>query len=222
MSIYLTPVTFENQHITPSDDGAAWASAISDGILTGCEITKSGASLSIAAGKIVACGRVCRANTLQTVQVTGSSGYARLVLTIDKSKPVEQQVAIDVQYANTIESFSALTKQDVNNDGTIYQMALCFVDLSGSGSITWTCGKAHGKAIGVAVTLSASGWNSGEQTVFVDGITTESNIICTYSIQSKSAFLASDVDAIAQGNGWVTFSANPVPNSDITAMLLIL
>lgn len=218
MSIYLPGVTFPSQRVTPSDDGAVFAACVADG-LYGSAITLSGTSLLLSPGKIVACGRVIRIASQRLIAMTESSGNARLVLTIDKSKSAAQQVALDVQYGS--ETLTALTQQDINSGGTKYQMALCLYDITHS-TILWTCGPAHGKGHGVQVTLPANWDSNNEQTVYVSGVTANTNVTCTYAYASKDAFQAADIDMVAQGEGWVKFHAVTVPSAAITANLLLL
>lgn len=229
MSVFLTGVTFAHQRVTPSDDGAVFAAALSDGIATGCNMTRVGSTIRIASGKLIACGRVARVPAAQDIPVTGaSSGYARIVLTVDLSRSstasVFEQVALDVQYAQTIGAFASLTQEDINNGGTMYQIVLCMMELSNAGiaSILWTCGKAHGKANGVAVTLPAPGWSNNEQTVYVDGVTATSNVVATYAPSSRDAYNGAGVYLAGQGDGTLTFACDDTPGEQITANILML
>lgn len=222
MSIYLPGVTFPSQRVTPSDDGAVFAACVSDGLYGGT-ITTSGTSLRLTVGKIIACGRVIRIASQTDIAMTQSSGYARLVLTIDLSKSEAQRCALDVEYQSSKAAFSALTQNDINNGGTKYQVAMCMARLSSSATtILWTCGTAHGKGHGVQVTLPTDGWANNEQTVNVSGVTSATNVTCTYDYASKDAFQAADIDMVAHGYGWITFHAVTTPSAAITANLLLL
>lgn len=218
MSIYLPGVTFPSKRVTPSDDGAVFAACVSDG-LYGSTITLSGTSLLLSPGKIVACGRVIRIASQQLIAMTESSGNARLVLTIDKSKSAAEQVALDVQYGN--DTLASLTQHDINGSGTKYQMALCLYDITHS-TILWTCGPAHGKGKGIVVTLPYAGWNNKQQTVYVDGVTADGNVIVTYTPAGKTAFQTADIDCIAQADGALTFSCTTVPGADINVSVLLM
>lgn len=218
MSIYLPGVTFPSQRVTPSDDGAVFAACVSDG-LYGSTITLSGTSLLLSVGKIIACGRVIRVPSQQLITMTESSGNARLVLTIDKSKSAGEQVALDVQYGS--DTLTSLTQQDINGSGTKYQVALCLYDITHA-TILWDCGPAHGKGHGVSVSLPVNGWANNEQTVYVSGATPTNNITCTYAYASKDAFQAADIDLVGQGYGWARFHAVTVPSAAVTVNLLLL
>lgn len=216
MSVYLTPVTFENQFITPSDDGAAWAACMTDGISAGCALSLSGTTLTIATGKIVAAGRTARVDGSKTFSI--SNNYSRLVLTIDLSKTAAEQVALDIESASAISGFPALTQNDINNGGAKYQFVVC---LCSSSAILWKCGKAHSNGYGVQVTLPAAGWSSHQQTVYVDGVTADSNAIVTYAPASQAAWEAAGIYASAQGDGTITFTCATDPSSNVTANVLL-
>lgn len=216
LSVYLTPVTFAGQFITPSDDGAAWAACMTDGISSGCTLTLSGTSLTLGAGKIVAAGRTARVESAQTFTI--SDNYSRLVLTIDLSKTSAEQVALDIESASAISGFAALTQNDVNNSGTKYQFVVC---LCSSNAILWKCGRAHSKGYGVQVTLPSANWSSHQQTVFVDGVTASSNAIVTYAPESASDWEAAEINATAQGDGTITFTCVDDPTNDVTANVLL-
>lgn len=225
MSTYITPVTFEGLHVTPSDDASSWAACISDGIKDGCAMSRSGNTLTLGTGKIIVCGRQCRVDEAKTFPI-GNSGYARLLLTIDRSEPtVANQAMLDIQSSATIDGFAALVQDDINSGGTKYQIVLCMMDLSktGDASILWTCGIAHAKALGVAVDLPVSGWANNLQVAYVSGVTIRSNIVCTPPVgNGKASFNAAEIDAVAYGDGWVQFACTNVPSGTVTAYLLIL
>ena len=230
MSIYLSGTTFPNRFVRPVEDAALFRALVSDGIYDGCSITTLGSTLKLAAGRLVACGRCARVPTDQDIAVTGaSSGYARLVLTIDLSASntgtVFQQVKLDVEYAATLGGFDSLTQQDLQNGGTTYQIVICVVSLAAAGitGIVSTCGRAHARALGVEVTLPSANWNSTtrQQTVRIDGVTADANVQQTYALASKAAWIAADIDIVAQGAGNATFEAAVIPDQDIVVNVLI-
>lgn len=133
-------VTFPYQTVTPSDHAIVNRAALTDGFLSGCTLTFAGTGLTMDAGHLILCGRHCRHTAIETWTVDGAtSGYARLILTIDTTKTSTldafAQVEASVDYADAAEGFPALTQSDINADGVLYQAAACIVSL-GSGGIT--------------------------------------------------------------------------------------
>lgn len=231
MSIYLSGTTFPNRFVRSVEDAAIFRALTSDGIYDGCAITASGSTLQLAAGRLIVCGRCCRVPTAQSIAVTGaSSGYARLVLTLDMSgthtETVFQQVRLDLDYSATLGGFDSLTQQDVNNGGTTYQIALAVVSLGASGitAIVSTCGKAHGRAGAVQLVLDKDDWdNSGNQTLRCDGVTSDTHVIPSYAPTSanRAAWQAAGIWLSAQSAGELTFSCDVTPETDITVNVLL-
>lgn len=132
--------TFAYQRITPSEDAAVRRAALGDGILCGCEFKYSGSTLTMGAGLLFLCGRVVRHPQVQHWSIAGStSGFARLVLTLDMSRTATatefEQVVDSVEYAETLNGFASLSDEDINADGFLYQAEVCVVSL-GAGGIT--------------------------------------------------------------------------------------
>ena len=140
MSEYFTGVTFPEQKVTPSDDAIFHRAVLPDGILTGCAFSYSGSTLTMGAGYLLICGRIVRHTAVQNWSIVdASSGYARLVLTVDltqaATKDAFEQVLCSVEYAASANGFAVLEQTDINDTGTKYQIAACVVSL-GSGGIT--------------------------------------------------------------------------------------
>lgn len=140
MSDNFRGVTFAEQAVTPADDAIVRRAILPDGILTGCEISYSGSTLTMAAGFIIACGRTFQHTTAQNwAVVDASSGYARLVLTIDLTKTATEdtfkQIDSAIEYASSEDGFVGLDQQDINLSGTRYQICAAVVSL-GVGGIT--------------------------------------------------------------------------------------
>lgn len=139
MSNYFQGVTFNDQNVTPADDAVLHRAILPDGILTGCEFKYSGATLTMGAGNLLICGRQLRHVAEQGWAVTdATSGYARLILTVDLSKTATEdtfeQVDESIEYAASIAGFADLEKADINAAGIRYQVEVCIVRL-GSGGI---------------------------------------------------------------------------------------
>ena len=145
MSANFTGVTFPNQKVTPANDAVIRRAIFDDGILTGCDLSYSGSTLTMTAGQLMICGRQIIHPSSQNWAVTeATSGYARLVLTIDvtrtSTKDTFDQVVDEVQYATDVNGFADLTTADINATGTRYQVAVCLVSL-GPGGITGIASK---------------------------------------------------------------------------------
>ena len=133
-------VSFPWQKVTPSDDAAVRRALLSDGVLFGCGLSYVGSTLTMQPGQAIACGRQFRHTAAESWAVNGAtSGYARLLLTIDltgaSTEDSFDQIKTSIDYASSIDGFQALMQQDVNDDGTFYQIPVCVLSL-GPGGIT--------------------------------------------------------------------------------------
>ena len=96
---------------------------IPDGTLDGCTVTKSGATINIAAGHIVAGGALVEVEAMSlTVSASGE-----LVLRIDKASDNPAQIVA--------RAATGLTQQDLTNGGTIYEYRLATYTYS-AGSVS--------------------------------------------------------------------------------------
>ena len=180
MSSNFTGVTFAKQKVAPSDDAIIRRAALSDGILTGCALSYSGSTLTMAAGQLLVCGRQIRHPSSQNwAVVDATSGYARVVLTIDltrtASKDVFDQVLDTIEYASSVDGFAALEQADVNASGVRYQVVLAVVSL-GTGGIT-----------GIVSQLQKSEGSGGGANLFaVISVTYPAGSVCTCTKGTKS------------------------------------
>lgn len=131
---------FSKQPVPSSALGAFAASTLGDGIVTGCEVSYSGNMLSISRGHLIAGGRLMEIPSEISVSLSGSvTGYGRVIIQIDLTKTATktefEQVDILTDYSTTLTGFGTLTQQNINLDGTLYQMPFCVCSL-GSGGIT--------------------------------------------------------------------------------------
>lgn len=129
---------FSGRPLPAKSLGAFARAAVPDGILSGFTVSYSGATLTVAAGTMIACGRVFSLSDAKSLALTGAtSGYARVIVQIDlagtNSDTAFEQVAFATQYATAADGFAALTQDDVNAGGTLYQVELCRAQLSTSG-----------------------------------------------------------------------------------------
>ena len=129
---------FEKQPVAAADTGIVWQKTLSDGILLGFGLSFSGSTLTVAPGYMLACGRLIGNNANLAVAVSGTSGYARVVLKIDLTGTATaetfSQVSVRVDYAASVEGFSALVQQEINDwTHTTYEAALCVLALGANG-----------------------------------------------------------------------------------------
>lgn len=125
--------------------------ALSDGIVDGCAITKSGNNINITAGHILAGGAFVEVNA--TTLTVSSDG--EVILKIDTS--AETPVSIIARTS------AALTQQDLTNGGTVYELRLAAFTIS-SGSVNTLSGEARkARPIGYSYgTAAPSGGSSGD------------------------------------------------------------
>lgn len=155
MSANFAGVTFAEQKVTPSADAIIRRAILSDGVLTGCDLSYSGSTLTMSAGYLMVCGRQIRHPAAQNwAVVDATSGYARLLLTIDltrtSTKDAFDQVVDTIEYASSVNGFPELTQADINDAGTKYQIVLCTVSLGTGGisGIVSQLGKSAGGGAG--------------------------------------------------------------------------
>lgn len=111
-----------------------------DGILRGCEITHTSNSITVGAGLIVLGGGVIENNGADTISVTPTmtDGYVRLKCRIDLSKEASETGPGQVEWTtefSTTTIFPALTREDINGTGTIYECEIAVLQIVG-GNIT--------------------------------------------------------------------------------------
>lgn len=130
-------ITFAGQNVTPKNDGGLYASHFTDGILWGCMESISGDSLVIQSGEMFIGGRVVQVDGATTVDLSGhglTTGYVRVIMNADMTQAEGSQwyTTYDTSASTT---FPALTKEDINNTGNLYQVTLAIIQISG-GNLT--------------------------------------------------------------------------------------
>ena len=78
------------------------------------------------------------------------------------------------------------------------------------------------KSKGVAVTLASGSWSSKAQTVAVEGVTADNNVLVAAAPASREAWNDAEIYCSAQGNGTLTFKCGSVPTANVTANVVIL
>lgn len=134
----VTGQIFTNQELTAAQHRTLLDRLFGDGIVEGCDMRASGYDLFIAPGLFISAGGI--QNILASEQITFNQtyGYARVVSQLDMTATAtddtwEQQSWI-VEYAASPDDFEELVQEDINtDDGEIYQIEFCVVQLSTSG-----------------------------------------------------------------------------------------
>ena len=157
MSEFFQGVTFANQNVTPVDDAILRRRVLSDGVLTGCELTYAGYTLTMASGYLIACGRQIRRPKAENWAISdATSGYARVLMTVDltrtSTEEVFDQINPSIEYATSLDGFPALIQDDITATGSKYQLVLAVVSL-GTGGITGIVSTVMDAAVGGALSL---------------------------------------------------------------------
>ena len=131
----ITGITFDNQVPTAKALRGAFKSTLSDGIISGCNITASQLNVTIGGGLINVAGGVFQVVGSETVVLTASNLYARIKAVIDLSREasisVFNQVYFDVDYAADPTGFAPLIQEDINTgSGTKYEAEFCVVAIT--------------------------------------------------------------------------------------------
>lgn len=232
MSEFFTGITFPQQKVAPSYDAVIRKAMLADGVLSGCELSYSGYTLTMGTGLMIACGRQFMHTSVQNWPVTGAtSGYARLLLTIDtmraSTKEKFDQIVASIEYASSVDGFLDLLQEDINQSGTIYQLPVCVVSL-GAGGITGivysikNAAVAAASASAISVTLAASGWVNNSQTVSVGGLTEDTAVVVSSDPSNHVAYVEAGIYCYAQGDGTLSFKCEDVPAINLSVNVVLL
>lgn len=130
-------ITFAGQNVTPKNDGGLYQAHHGDGILWGCSMNISGDDLVIQSGEFIMGGRVVQVDGATSVDLSGrtlQTGYIQVIMNADLTQGEGQQwYPTFVESATT--TFPTLTQDDINDTGTLYQLELAVVQISG-GNLT--------------------------------------------------------------------------------------
>ena len=85
-----------------------------------------------------------------------------------------------------------------------------------------TLGSKRVSMLAQAVELPASEWSGNEQTVWVSGVTEKSNALVLPAPETYMAYVDSVVYCTAQGDGYLSFACDEVPEENVAANVLIL
>lgn len=110
--------------ITPKDDALLYDFWLNEksGIFEGCEVTHLGSNqLKIANGRGVICGRVftIAEETIMAKLSTSGTQSGRLIIRVDTSN-----TETPILFATQVGGLPALVQEDINRDGTVYELSL--------------------------------------------------------------------------------------------------
>lgn len=125
MSIVLKQ--FVSSTVTPVDDAILYQHFDDRaGILAGCSVAINGTKIHVGAGRGVICGRVFQIVAEDVNAVLGANLLGRLLIRVDTSN-VNTPISFVAQAANPL---PALTQDDINRGGTVYEMPLATYNVS--------------------------------------------------------------------------------------------
>lgn len=131
-------VQFPNQKLTAADHRTVIAKSLGDGKISGCEITCSGSTATIGTGAFLISGGQVSITASESITVSQTSGYARLVAVIDLTGTATRtewdQFSWRVDYAETDSGFEDLTQENINTGGgSVYELEFAVFALGSSG-----------------------------------------------------------------------------------------
>lgn len=157
-----------------------------NGITKGCEVTNSTTYAFVSAGYFIASGRMVRIEGTENVQlpeVQSGTLYCALVFEIDLSKTntAEEFNQGAFKVLSSESAYPSYQQDDLDNDGTIYQMPFAIFKKTASAVSDWTDKRRvidlndlwNGRHEARLITLPASGWSSSKpytQTLSISGI----------------------------------------------------
>lgn len=170
-------ITFDNQSVTAKDHGHLFHSLLSDGTISGCGVTKTSTSITIAKGYVIICGRLIKFGTAQTISVPtpSATGFVRLVIAINLSATATtttfNQVTITHEFATSVAGFRTLTKGAINDSETLYEYEFCIYKASTSGiGAVYRSPVKSGIDMSVLDTLEVSAGGTGRATLPTGGV----------------------------------------------------
>lgn len=97
------------------------------GITQGCELNINAQEISVSKGYFFIQGGLLRETTGTSLEIPSETGFYTLVYEIDLSKTNTKDNFNQGEYRiiRGVSDFSNLTQQDLDNDGTIYQLPFC-------------------------------------------------------------------------------------------------
>lgn len=139
-------IFFENQILTAKGLGAFGNAALSDGIVTGCQASTNGLTISLSPGYIVVCGRVINISESLSFTVSGSNRFYIIRATVNTSGTSTSsdfnQVTIDTVGGSSVETLIASLNSGYSGTDFTYD-----INLNGTTASTWLVAISAGHSI---------------------------------------------------------------------------
>lgn len=141
----LRAVSFDKQKVKSQDDGICNTLAMvsSSSILSGCEVSQDGASaVNIDTGVFFVCGRLVHITSAESIGIpsvpAGQTLYMRVVFEVNLNQTNTETEFLQGSFkVLTDESdYPALTQEDINNGGTLFQMPFIKLRADSTGIIS--------------------------------------------------------------------------------------
>lgn len=128
----ISGITFSEQ-LTTSADFAHFQNTFlnrANGVTKGCGISQADGNIYVQKGYFVVCGRFVRVvgiETIPTPEVLSGNLYCKVVFEVDLSKTnsPEEFKQGSFKILSSAEVYPAITQEDLDADGTLYQMPWC-------------------------------------------------------------------------------------------------
>lgn len=130
-------ITFDERYQKALVHGSFNQGVLSDGILNGCALSNNTTSMTVGVGTMIIGGRLIYIEAAETTNIVSPTGnYVRFYFKIDLTQTPDSETfaqgTIEYDYAASIGAFAALTQEDINEDGNIYECEIAVYSLSGS------------------------------------------------------------------------------------------
>lgn len=195
MSTDIKGLFFKDQLLGARGLGAFGASALSDGILNGCEVTLSSGTATIAPGHIIVGGRVIRiANSIEVGSV--GAAFTSIVATVDltqtSTKSTFNQVSLSLAKNATLANVLTGDANDINLSGTTHSAWLWVHDATDGIPDTYRYAKGKSKELLwqnlTSGGASAVGDGFAAQALVLPGLSEFKGIEITFLIESGLSY----------------------------------
>lgn len=160
-------IVYDLQNITAEDMAKIYwmYGGMRDGVITGCNMSYTNSAIAFTAGIFSARGHLTKLSGTTSVALPSvSSGtlYCNLVYQIDLSQTASQNSFTQGSFRILTNStaYPAVTQQDLDNGGTIYQMSFAKFILGTNGITTWQPNTAVYNEWVTGITVPVGNWSS--------------------------------------------------------------